>query len=517
MTILRSTAVCLVLLRFAIGYHFFTEGFQKLRNTWRGKTTTSKPFSSEGYFRAATGPLGPLMRERLGDPDDQALALFDVKPLPADADPTKVVPGSRIPAALDAEWNAYFDRFVEYYKLDDNGKKQAKAKLDQAKDKVVEWMTNSTETKKVKRTFNGKSDEITLTVPQRVYEYRHTLEELRELPRKRWELGRDVDREAAARLRAAATQFRTELLEDLDKQTADMKKALGEVVKGRADATVVYVRKNEKGEDPKDVDETLLSYVQMGQLPAGAEKPTAEQLPEKLCQAWQNYLDALVADFKLPEDRKKLGQEKLAEFEARAAVWLAEEQGLVKKYAEQVAARKGLPESKDDPQGKSADEALKKTRAAVLAGLQDQTNELKQYLGGALLNEYQRKAEAPPPPETRHFVWYLDRVTEWGLTILGACLMIGLLTRTSCLLCALFLLTTYFFAPAWPWLPMAPQTEGNPLFVNKNIIEMLALVTLATTASGLWFGVDAVIHALFPRKKPEVRDQKSEVREPIVS
>ncbi len=43
--------------------------------------------------------------------------------------------------------------------------------------------------------------------------------------------------------------------------------------------------------------------------------------------------------------------------------------------------------------------------------------------------------------------------------------------------------------------------------VNANLIEMFALLALATTASGRWFGVDALIHwifaALFRRRKPQ--------------
>ena len=71
------------------------------------------------------------------------------------------------------------------------------------------------------------------------------------------------------------------------------------------------------------------------------------------------------------------------------------------------------------------------------------------------------------------------------------------------MLAAGFLLMTYFIAPPWPWLPTPPNVEGNYLYVNKNVVEMFALLALATTASGRWFGVDALVHwtlgALFGR------------------
>ena len=57
--------------------------------------------------------------------------------------------------------------------------------------------------------------------------------------------------------------------------------------------------------------------------------------------------------------------------------------------------------------------------------------------------------------------------------------------------------------PPFPWLPTAPNNEGYYLFVNKNVIECLALLALATTASGRWLGLDALIHwMLFGGRRP---------------
>ena len=48
-------ALFLVLLRIAIGWHFLTEGLEKVESTRYGK----QPFSAEIYLRNATGPLAP--------------------------------------------------------------------------------------------------------------------------------------------------------------------------------------------------------------------------------------------------------------------------------------------------------------------------------------------------------------------------------------------------------------------------------------------------------------------------
>lgn len=88
----------------------------------------------------------------------------------------------------------------------------------------------------------------------------------------------------------------------------------------------------------------------------------------------------------------------------------------------------------------------------------------------------------------------LDKVTMWFLVTVGTFIMAGFLTRLSCFLAAGFLVITYLAHPAFPWYPLPPNTEGNPVFINKNIIECLALLSLACMPTGRWLGIDAVIH-----------------------
>jgi hypothetical protein len=66
---------------------------------------------------------------------------------------------------------------------------------------------------------------------------------------------------------------------------------------------------------------------------------------------------------------------------------------------------------------------------------------------------------------------------------------------------AIFLLLLYLAMPPFPWLPDPPRpTEGHYLFVSKNLIEMLALLALATTRSGRWAGLDGLLQFLNPRR-----------------
>jgi len=94
----------------------------------------------------------------------------------------------------------------------------------------------------------------------------------------------------------------------------------------------------------------------------------------------------------------------------------------------------------------------------------------------------------------------IDWLTRWGITLIGAGLLIGLFTRVWCLAGAGFLVMTYLSHPTVPWLPLPPGTEGNPLFINKNLIEALGLLVIFAHPTGRWLGLDALVHRLvFPR------------------
>ena len=101
----HTTAVLLVCLRLAIGWHFLVEGWHKVHSQLVGPAETNRVFSSEGYFREAPGPLARVLRSQLGDPDDELLARLTVQPLPGDVDPAKYPAQNRVPPALAKDWD----------------------------------------------------------------------------------------------------------------------------------------------------------------------------------------------------------------------------------------------------------------------------------------------------------------------------------------------------------------------------------------------------------------------------
>ncbi len=151
------------------------------------------------------------------------------------------------------------------------------------------------------------------------------------------------------------------------------------------------------------------------------------------------------------------------------------------------------------------------SRKELLADENRPFKDALKYIQAKVLTDEQRKLGTPPEPEPGfRWITWIDRVTMWGLVIVGGCLLLGLFTRTACVLGALFLTMLYLSMPPWPWLPQDPSTaRSHFFFVNMNVIEALALLTLATTASGKWLGLDGLVQFLNPwsYKKPAAPKQ----------
>ena len=91
-------------------------------------------------------------------------------------------------------------------------------------------------------------------------------------------------------------------------------------------------------------------------------------------------------------------------------------------------------------------------------------------------------------------------ITMYGLTIVGVLLMLGLFTRLASLAGIGFILLFYFANPPFVGYFYSLPSEGSYLIVNKNLVELCALVVIFTTGSGRFAGVDRIMHGLFARR-----------------
>ena len=93
-----------------------------------------------------------------------------------------------------------------------------------------------------------------------------------------------------------------------------------------------------------------------------------------------------------------------------------------------------------------------------------------------------------------------DLMVMWGLTIVGALLILGLFTRLASLAGIAFVLMFYFAAPPWIGYFYAIPSEGSYLIVNKNLVEVAALAVIFFTGSGRYAGLDRIVSGLIGRK-----------------
>ena len=87
----------------------------------------------------------------------------------------------------------------------------------------------------------------------------------------------------------------------------------------------------------------------------------------------------------------------------------------------------------------------------------------------------------------------VDNLNMWGLTLIGACLILGLFGRHVSMLGMLLVLVYYLFTPSFWWLEYARPGEGSYLVVNKNLIEACALFVLYVFPTSELLGLDRLV------------------------
>lgn len=93
-----------------------------------------------------------------------------------------------------------------------------------------------------------------------------------------------------------------------------------------------------------------------------------------------------------------------------------------------------------------------------------------------------------------------DLITMWGLTIVGILLILGLFTRLASLGAIGFLVLFYLCNPPFVGYFYSIPSEGSYLIVNKNIVELVALIVIMLTGSGKFAGLDLFVNRIVGRK-----------------
>ena len=84
-------------------------------------------------------------------------------------------------------------------------------------------------------------------------------------------------------------------------------------------------------------------------------------------------------------------------------------------------------------------------------------------------------------------------LNQWGLLLIGLGLFLGVFTRISCYAGAFLLILYYLSHPPFIGIDYPFSVEGNYLFIDKNLIEMVALIVLSLFPTGKYIGLDRLI------------------------
>jgi len=107
------------------------------------------------------------------------------------------------------------------------------------------------------------------------------------------------------------------------------------------------------------------------------------------------------------------------------------------------------------------------------------------------LSAQERRRAAAAVEPTR--LWRADRFVSWSLVAIGACLVVGLLTKFNAMGGVFFLLSVVASQPFW--LPAAQSTY-------EQWVEIAGLLVLASAPLGAWAGVDAFLMPILQRWCP---------------
>jgi uncharacterized membrane protein YphA (DoxX/SURF4 family) len=171
-----------VLLRIAIGWHFQTEGWEKVNGFLKGK-----PFNAEPFLRASTGPLSPYFRGLV--PDVNGLAKLD-------------------PDRLKSAWAEDVERIAAHFDFDSDQRAKAKAELQDSEHFADVWFHDRENLEKRQKYYHD------LAAVQKVekeplalsYERERAAERRKDLDNDRKDLLKEIDAQGSA-LREAVTKL----------------------------------------------------------------------------------------------------------------------------------------------------------------------------------------------------------------------------------------------------------------------------------------------------------------------
>ncbi len=447
----------LVTLRLMIGWQLLYEGL------WKIKTLKSPtPWTASGYLKNSKGPMRDYFRDLAGDADD--LGWIEAKAIDPEAkDKRYWVPG------VEPRWDRWQKAFTSHYSLTDNQAKRLNTWVNGAKTYEVELAelpaSIDFEELRLKNVISYNTEKKRLVVNGT----RHLMPDHRNKVEKR--IDADLD------------GIPDSIDASVDEDASDYDKD-GIVDAADVDATEGTDDNKNGIDDSSDGDKEAVFLV--------ALKAVFKKSKDGL--SYKEKLRATVAGN--PEWVDSDAAQKVGEV-TKYKVMLANYEADLKKAK---AATSIFPFADKSFRFDHLDHAwgkIQSKRAELVGPVKALESEMKGKAQELLSVEQLKRGPVPEPWTTLRIS---DMMTIAGLTILGAMLILGIWTRFAAVMAAVMLFMFYAAMPPWPGVPAIPGPEHS-FIVNKNFIEVIALLAVATLPTGRWFGVDGMIGRYFSQRR----------------
>ncbi len=241
--------------------------------------------------------------------------------------------------------------------------------------------------------------------------------------------------------------------------------------------------------------------------------------------SWQETMERFTSFYQMTAEQQAEAQKLLRQYLDLMDRFLRDNQKEIEGYLrslEDFEARAGASGSARFEEARLWEQQRKLwAEAAHWTGQMDQMGQQFHLALWKILDAEQRaKGQVglvPPPPDRlpvrllgiQSWSGLLDKMVTYSLTAIGICLMLGLCTRLAAFGGAAFMLMILATQPPWPTIyPPFPEVVGHSLLVDKNFVEMVALLVVMTTGAGRWAGLDVFLRRWlvepWQRPHPEV-------------
>lgn len=431
--------VLLVTLRLFIGWQFLYEGLWKIDTL-----DSAQPWTAAGYLKNAQGPFRDHFRNMTGDPDDKNW--LDQQ-------------------WVEAGWDSWAHRFANHYFLSQDEVAEVKSTIkelearksltEEQKAELAGWKArlalDARQKSQLNNLLNGPKDfraELA-SLPEGVAvpdKYKNTIRFDPGLKRIIVDGKRHLwpsERDALLNIvpfpedESGANRAQWELIRDYEKAIQDVYK--------RA-TKLSYKERLMVALGPSDPERTRLVF-------SNFKGTLGDRAPDKI----DNYYQELLAAYNAKLDR------------VRGTDLNFQREHLEREWKE-----------------------IQELRTELVGPIKALDSELKAEARKLLTPEQLAKGPAPERWDQQRII---DMLTIGALTALGFMLIAGLGTRAAAILGAGMLLSFYLVWPPWPGVVEAPGTTEHSFIVNKNLIEMVALLAIAAMPTGQWFGLDRLLTA----------------------